>query len=326
MRIQWIQYVIDGLRGKTKRRHNELLRQQTKLLQDMLYTLERQRYTGGQRWERELQERYNNPLYLEGYGYKVFSQNDEDGIINEIFHRIKTTNKIFIEFGVQDGIESNSHLLLTTGWKGLWIEGDSRYCLQINEKFRTSLQEQRLTLLNSFITRDNINHLFRLANIQGEIDFLSVDIDGNDWHILKSILEGTQINPRVICVEYNALIPPAYDVDDTSTDWVMEYVEDWKWNGDDCQGASLSALYRLCREHKYDLVGTCANGVNAFFVRNDLVQDKFISCHHGGGVLSLYNPWRHQSTTYLKPFTVSLMNLHEDMQYRLELYKKYYKR
>ena len=281
MRIQWIQDVIDGLRGKTRRRYNELLQQQTTLLQHMFH--DRQQYAGGQRWERELQERYANPLYLEGYGYKVFSQNDEDGIINEIFHRIKTTNKIFIECGVQDGMESNSHLLLTTGWKGMWIEGSSKYCSQIEEKFKTSLQEKRLTLHNAFITRDNINTLLKDANFQGEIDFLSIDIDGNDWYILKSILEEQQINPRVICVEYNATIPPAYDIHDTSTDWVMEYVENWKWHGDDCQGASLSALYRLCAQYNYSLVGTCVSGVNAFFVRDDLTQDKFISCNHGGG-------------------------------------------
>ena len=180
-------------------------------------------------------------------------------------------------------MESNSHFLLTTGWKGLWIEGSSKHCSQIEEKFKTSLQEKRLTLRNAFITRENINSLLKDAHFQGEIDFLSIDIDGNDWHILKAILEGQQINPRVICIEYNATIPPAYDINDTSTDWVMEYIDTWEWHGDDCQGALLSALYRLCTQHKYSLVGTCVSGGNAFFVRDDLLQDKFISCNHRGG-------------------------------------------
>lgn len=77
-------------------------------------------------------KRIENPLYLEQYGYKVYSQNDEDGIISEIFNRIGVTNKIFVEFGVQDGLESNCHYLIHKGWSGLWIEGDSDYCEKIN--------------------------------------------------------------------------------------------------------------------------------------------------------------------------------------------------
>ena len=46
---------------------------------------------GGLRWKKQLEERLNNPLCLEQYGYKVYSQNDEDGIIQEIFDRIGTT-------------------------------------------------------------------------------------------------------------------------------------------------------------------------------------------------------------------------------------------
>jgi hypothetical protein len=62
-----------------------------------------------------LQERLKNQLYLERYGYKVYSQNDEDGIIEEIFNRINTTNKVFVEFGVGNGLESNCHFLLHKG-------------------------------------------------------------------------------------------------------------------------------------------------------------------------------------------------------------------
>jgi len=64
---------------------------------------------------------------LASYGYKVFSQFDEDGIIDEIFKRIGTTNKTFIEFGVGDGTENNTIYLLLQGWKGLWIEGSQNF-------------------------------------------------------------------------------------------------------------------------------------------------------------------------------------------------------
>ena len=304
MRVQFIQNIIDGIRRKWSSRIN--------------MNGIRSVYSGGQRWELELQERYKDKLYLEGYGYKVFSQHDEDGIINEIFNRIGTTNKTFIEFGVQDGLECNSHLLLTIGWRGLWIDGSVSDCKKIKKAFRSSIEKERLILRNNFITRDNINSIFKKAGFEGELDFLSIDIDGNDWHILKSILEGKQINPRVICVEYNSLLPPAVDPDDESTDWIMEYKDDWRWIGDDCHGASLSAYYRLCKKSGYQLVGTCVNGVNAFFVRKDLAGDKFVS--DGKGALAFFNPGRWHVLSYLKPQHKSIVNLNEPMEYRMQIY------
>ena len=198
MKFKLGQKIIDKLRNKKQNENKMLLENVLNCLQSILQInnkiLERSNYVGGQRWEIELQERYKNKLYLDGFGYKVFSQNDEDGIINEIFTRIGTTNKKFIEFGVQDGIECNSHLLLDTGWSGLWIDGNKDDCNKIKTFFKTSLEDKKLAILNDFITKDNINELFAKAEFQGEIDFLSIDIDGNDWHVLEAILKRKQIN------------------------------------------------------------------------------------------------------------------------------------
>src|SRR4051795_8108058 len=71
--------------------------------------------------------RYDNPKRLERYGFKVYSQNDEDGIIQEIFTRIGATSKTFVEFGVENGLENNTFILLLKGWKGLWIESSKQY-------------------------------------------------------------------------------------------------------------------------------------------------------------------------------------------------------
>lgn len=64
---------------------------------------------GGYRWQQQTKEHLQDPKFLERYGYKVYSQNDEDGILQEIFARIGTQTKRFVEFGVQDGLECNSH-------------------------------------------------------------------------------------------------------------------------------------------------------------------------------------------------------------------------
>src|ERR1039458_2203663 len=40
---------------------------------------------------------YDDPRRLTRFGYKVFSQSDEDGIIAEIFRRIGVDNQVFFE-------------------------------------------------------------------------------------------------------------------------------------------------------------------------------------------------------------------------------------
>lgn len=222
-----------------------------------------------------IQKKLSDPLYLEGYGFKVYSQNDEDGIIEEIFNRIGGEDKTFVEFGVQNGLECNCHYLLHKGWKGVWIEGNKKYCTEIRECFSRPIADGRLVVRNAFIDRDNINRLIggglrRLgiedANSRGkQIDLLSIDIDGNDYWVWKAI---TCVSPRVVIIEYNAKFPPNFE-------WVMDYDPKHMWQGDDEHGASLKALEKLGDELGYQLVATNLTAINAFFVKKELAGDKF---------------------------------------------------
>ena len=101
---------------------------------------------------------------------------------------------------------------------------------------------------------------------ENEIDLLSVDIDGNDIHIFNSI---NCISPRVVVIEYNAKFPPPIT-------YCMKYNQKYIWNGDDNFGASLKFLENEFDKKGYCLVGCNITGVNAFFVRKDLVTDKFL--------------------------------------------------
>ncbi|GHT83608.1 hypothetical protein FACS189467_9030 [Bacteroidia bacterium] len=68
-------------------------------------------------------DKYLKPNKLNRYEFQAFSQYGEDGIIEEIFNRIGTTNRFFVEFGVEAGVETNSTYLLHKGWNGYWIDG-----------------------------------------------------------------------------------------------------------------------------------------------------------------------------------------------------------
>jgi hypothetical protein len=228
---------------------------------------------------------YNQPLRLEPHGFRSFSQNDEDGILQEIFRRLGGGTGTFVEFGVQNGMENNTRLLLYRGWRGLWIEADAAGCREIRRTFAQELGSGQLQLANSFVTRENIAGLIAAARFEA-LDLLSVDIDGNDYWIWEALT----ISPRVVAIEYNAKFRPP-------TSWVMEYNGEHRWDYTDYQGASLQSLTDLGRRKGYTLVGCCLAGVNAFFVRDDLLQGHFAE----PDVAALYNPPRFYVQRFLSP-------------------------
>ncbi len=200
------------------------------------------------------------------FGRKIYSQTDEDGIIREIFNRIGVANRTFVEFGVGDGLENNTLALLFDNWQGLWIEGSEDYTKKIEAMFPKVIRKRRLTVTNAFITRDNINDLISATFPHGDVDLLSVDIDGNDYHVFEAI---NCVSPRVIVIEYNAKFAPPLQ-------YCMAYNATHVWEGNDCFGASLKFLEVGLAKRGYCLVGCNLSGANAFFVRHDLVGDKFL--------------------------------------------------
>jgi len=208
-----------------------------------------------------------DPRHLLPSGYRTYSQNDEDGIIREIFNRIGTTNRTFVEFGIGTGLENNTLALLFEGWKGLWIDASEESIRNIRAGLPATIGDGTLQLIGSRVDAENINDLISSAMDQEEIDLLSIDIDGNDIHVFKAI---QWIRPRVVVIEYNALFrPPAL--------FCLDYEAEHSWRRDDCMASSLKLLEIEFAEKGYSLVGCNATGANAFFVRNDLVGDKFMS-------------------------------------------------
>src|SRR5262249_35751501 len=129
-------------------------------------------------WDEEMAKpRHADPRRLLRYGFKLYSQNDEDGIIQEVFRRIGVTNRTSVEFGVEAGGECTSAKLLIEGWRGRWIEAKPDSVAAIRRRFSPFLQDGRLTLRQSRVTAENIDGLLADAGFDGEIDLLGIDID-----------------------------------------------------------------------------------------------------------------------------------------------------
>ena len=211
--------------------------------------------------------KYADPKRLNRYEYNVFSQSGEDGILEEIFKRIETTNKFFVEFGVSNGLENCTAALLLAGWKGRWIEGSDTFYKQIQKNFKVYIENKQLSVQNAFITAENIESLFANLEVPKDFDLLSIDIDGNDFWVWKAI---KKYNPRVVVIECNPFYGPTLP-------WTMKYNPEHDWDRSTYFGASVKALEILGKEKGYTLVGCSIMGNDTFFVRNDLVKDKFFA-------------------------------------------------
>ena len=209
-----------------------------------------------------------NNFNINKFGIKIYSQNDEDGIILYILKHIGVKTKKFVEVGVENGIECNTtNLLKNFNWSGAQIEGNKKLYNNAKIQLKKVLGKKikNLKLLNIFVTKKNINQILKKYSGK-EIDLLSIDIDGNDFWIWKAI---NCVKPRLVVIEYNSFFGPNISA-------TIKYNSKFSWdhyNNKPYYGASLKALEKLGKQKKYSLVGVDKNGVNAFFIRNDLAKN-----------------------------------------------------
>ncbi len=198
-------------------------------------------------------------------GFRVFSQWDEDGIIQYLISKISIENKTFIEFGVENYEESNTRFLLVNDhWQGMVMdacEADIRYIQTDKIHWQFDLQAKC-----AWITRENIDSLLLESGFPEDVGLLSIDINGNEYWIWESI---QSVKPRIVIVEYNSVfglhpisVPYKGDFDRTAAHHSNLYY-----------GCSLGALCHLAMRKGYLLVGSNVWGHNAFFIRSDVAGE-----------------------------------------------------
>jgi len=205
---------------------------------------------------------------LKDVGYRIYSQNDEDGILNFLFSVLGTKNKLCLDIAFASPYGANTtNLICNLGWSGLLVCGSDRE-FSISNKFFSQHPDTNIfppKVVQKWITAENINDVLTNNGMQGEIDLFSLDIDGVDYWIWKKL---EVIQPRVVVVEYQNLWGPTeaktipYKADFCRFDIHQDYF-----------GSSLNAFVQLAKQKGYRLVGCNKYGFNAFFVRNDLGRE-----------------------------------------------------
>ena len=204
------------------------------------------------------------PLSIGEQEFRVFSQWGEDGIIQFLLSNVKIENDLFVEFGVENYLESNTRfLMINNNWSGLVIDGNPDNVAYI--KSDPIYWRHNLKADCAFITKENINDLLKKNGVVGDIGILSIDIDGNDYWIWDAI---DVVSPAIVIIEYNARFGMDMSV---TVPYDRDFVRSQKHHSMIYFGASIRALCGLAEEKGYAFVGCGSAGVNAFFVRRDLM-------------------------------------------------------
>jgi hypothetical protein len=214
-----------------------------------------------------LMQREQRSKNLRDYEFKVFSQWGEDGIIQHLTRALEIKNKTFIEFGVESFFEANCRfLMMKDNWSGFVIDGSSKNIKRLKNSY--FYWRYDINAVEAFITKENINELLLRSAFDEDIGILSIDIDGNDYHVLEAI---SAFRPRILICEYNAVFGATRKISipyDPAFNRTHGHFSNLYW------GASLSALTQLAGRKGYSLIGTNSAGSNAFYVRNDLLTER----------------------------------------------------
>ncbi len=192
---------------------------------------------------------------ISSFAKSIYSQNGEDGIIAELLARIESQiplDKWCVEFGALDGIKySNTYnLIIGKGYRAVLIEGDKKKFRKLCE----NIPQENVIKLCRFVTLEGsstLEKILRGTSIPIEFDFLSIDIDGCDYHIFSSLNE---YQPKIVCIEYNPNIPNE-----------IEFVQSPDFSVK--QGSSAKSTILLAKSKGYFLAACTAS--NLIFVRNE---------------------------------------------------------
>lgn len=204
-------------------------------------------------------------------GFRTLSENDEDGILLYVFSLIGTSNKKLVDIGASAGGSNTANLIVNHGWTGLLFEGGKERAAATDQFYKLCPDTKNYPpkVLNEWVTRENIDGLLVKNGFEGEVDLLSIDIDGVDYYIWQAI---ESISPRVVVVEYQCIWGPEKSV---SVPYSPDFKGGFVGQYGVYSGASIAAFVKLAKQKGYRLVGCNRYGYNAFFIRNDEGIDIF---------------------------------------------------
>jgi hypothetical protein len=195
-------------------------------------------------------------IELKSFFTKPRAQNDEEFIIHRLTHRYEIP-QTFIEFGFS-GWEFNCARLVND-WDGLLVDGDD-----YNIKIAKTILGKNITVKKAWLTLDDLDFFSEWLDSKA-LGILSVDVDGNDYWFLEKLIS---LKPALIIAEYNS----SFGLSPLTVEYDPDFDRTKKHPTWTYFGASLTALHFLAEKNGYSLIEISNSGINAFFIRNDLLS------------------------------------------------------
>lgn len=194
------------------------------------------------------------PTWPLDHARNVYSQAGEDGVAEAILRELPRRNNWIVEFGAWDGVHlSNSrYFLKDLGFSGVLIEGSAERFADLDALYA---DRSDVFAVNAFVRTsgtDTLDEIMASTPIPADPDYLSIDIDGNDYHVWKSL---QRYRPKLVCIEFNPTVP-------SEVSWAQP--DDFSLK----RGAGIRALVELAEAKGYELAA--ATTANAFFVDAEL--------------------------------------------------------
>ena len=205
----------------------------------------------------------SSPVSFHDVGLKVFSNMEEDGIILWLIASLNIEKGVFLDIGSNDCINSNcANLVFNFDWEGVFIDADKKLLKIGDRNYRLFGKTKNLNLkfVQHFLSPENINDVITQQIWTNEIDFMSIDIDGNDFYIWQAL---TCVKPKIVMIENKI----EYGWHDIAVPADALRFKSFEW------GASPFTLTKLAMEKGYTLVAANKKGFNIFFLRNDLMKE-----------------------------------------------------
>lgn len=182
---------------------------------------------------------------------KRHSQSGEEGYLKFILDNVGSgERKFFMDIGAGDGYNlSNTRIFKEYyGYEGVFIDGQKWATVDVHQEW---------------VTNENIVSLFEKYGCPEGFSLLSLDLDGNDYDILTTIM--SRYKPRVVICEINGTVPLGVSVK-------IKYNPEHVWKGADYYGFSFSACEKLAEKMGYRIV-LQTDSMNVYMVRRDLLAD-----------------------------------------------------
>lgn len=193
---------------------------------------------------------------LNQFGMKFASQGGEDGIIQKILEVIETKNNWCVEFGSWDGmyLSNTYNLICNHNYSAVLIEGNKKRFKDLVKNFRSNPNIIPMNTFVGFNNDDCLDIILEKTPIPLDFDVLSIDIDGNDYHIWDAV---KKYKPKIVVVEFNPTVPQD-----------VEFIQPKDMNI--TQGSGILSTVKLANSKGYELAAI--ESANAIFVKKEFYQ------------------------------------------------------